>query len=252
MRILSNKHNQNITKARYLGYFRDSEYIGYRHTIWTRKAIWCHSVSSNEQVHYILVLAHKYFLPSHWAAVLTPTYPLPVPSGYLITLHQSVPQNLSHMWLSTFQIGAAHFRSVKADLNGKIFPYDYRARLAYVMTFDHPHAHYFHLRHPHVSYVCRLLIYTTRSVVKSWRMLVAHDSRKQKSCRLNRPLQKLRRNDRSWLWTEALSGYGFHAGTGAIWYTMNIALVSLLARVRYSWILSRETSVIQLCRGFSC
>ena len=27
---------------------------------------------------------------------------------------------------------------VKADLGGKVFPYDYRARLAYVMTFDHP------------------------------------------------------------------------------------------------------------------
>ena len=158
------------------------------------------------------------------------------------------------MWLSTFQIGAAHFHSVKADLDGEIFAYDYRAWRAYVMTFHHPHAHYLHLRHPHVSYVCRLLIYTTRSVVKSWRMLVAHDSRKQKqkSCRLNRPLQKSRRNHRSWLWTEAQSGYGFHAGTGAIWYTVNIALVSLLARVRYSWSLSREASVIQFCRGFSC
>ena len=57
------------------------------------------------------------------------------------------------------------------------------------MTFDHPHAHNFHLRHPHVSYGCRGLIYTTRSDVKSWRMLVAHDSRKQKSYRLNRPLE---------------------------------------------------------------
>ena len=40
---------------------------------------------------------------------------------------------------------------VKADLGGKVFPYDYRARLAYVMTFDHPNAHTFHLLHPHVS-----------------------------------------------------------------------------------------------------
>ena len=42
------------------------------------------------------------------------------------------------------------------------------------------------------SLMCRTivvgLIYTTRSTVKSWRMLVAHDSRKQKSYRLNRPL----------------------------------------------------------------
>ena len=37
---------------------------------------------------------------------------------------------------------------LKADL-------DYRARLAYVMTFDHPHAHNFHLRYPQVSYECR-------------------------------------------------------------------------------------------------
>jgi len=79
------------------GYSRDSEYIGYRHTISTRKGIRYHSVSSNEQVHYILVLTHKYFLPSQWAAVLAPTYPLPVPSEYLITLHQSVAQNLSHI-----------------------------------------------------------------------------------------------------------------------------------------------------------
>ena len=41
---------------------------------------------------------------------------------------------------------------VKADLGGKVFPYDYRARLAYVMTFDHPNAHTFHLLHPHVSW----------------------------------------------------------------------------------------------------
>ena len=217
MRILSNKHNLNIANTRFRGYSRDSEHIGYRHTISTRKGIWYHSVSSNEQVHYILVLIHKYLLPSQWAAVLAPTYPLPVPSEYLITLHQSVAQNLSRMWRFTIEISAAQFRFVKADLDGKIFVYDYRAWGAYVMTFDHPHAHYFHLRHPHVSYVCRLLIYTTRSVVKSWRMLVAHDSRKQKSCRLNRPFQKSRRNHRSWLWTQAQSGYGFHAGTGAIW-----------------------------------
>ena len=44
---------------------------------------------------------------------------------------------------------------VKADLDGTSFAYDYRARLAYVMTFDHPHAHNFFIRHPHVSYGCR-------------------------------------------------------------------------------------------------
>ena len=35
-------------------------------------------------------------------------------------------------------------------------------------------------------------IYTTRSVVKSWRMLVAHNSRNQTSYRLNRPWYKQR------------------------------------------------------------
>ena len=44
---------------------------------------------------------------------------------------------------------------VKADLDGTIFTYDYRARLAYAMTFDQPHAHNFLIRHPHVSYGCR-------------------------------------------------------------------------------------------------
>ena len=29
-------------------------------------------------------------------------------------------------------------KPVKADLDGTIFAYDYRARLTYVMTFDHP------------------------------------------------------------------------------------------------------------------
>ena len=41
-------------------------------------------------------------------------------------------------------------RTLKADLDGTISAYDYRERLAYVMAFDHSHAHNFHLRHPHV------------------------------------------------------------------------------------------------------
>ena len=46
--------------------------------------------------------------------------------------------------------------SAMPDLDGTIFAYDYRARLAYVMIFDHrPHVHNFHLRHPHESYGCR-------------------------------------------------------------------------------------------------
>ena len=50
-----------------------------------------------------------------------------------------------------------------------------------------------------VSYDCLGLIYTTRrrSVGKSWRMLVAHNSRKQTSYRLNRPwcIQQTQRSD---------------------------------------------------------
>ena len=67
---------------------------------------------------------------------------------------------------------------VKADLHGTSFAYDYRARLAYVMTFDHPHAHNFLIRRPYVSYDCR-------GSYLSWRMLVALDSHKQKSYPLN-------------------------------------------------------------------
>ena len=37
---------------------------------------------------------------------------------------------------------------IKADLDGTIFAYNYSGRLAYIMTFDHPQAHDFHLRHP--------------------------------------------------------------------------------------------------------
>ena len=65
-----------------------------------------------------------------------------------------------------------------ADLDGTILAYDYRAQLAYVMTLDHTHVHNFHSPHPQR---------VVRSVVKSWCMLDAHDSRKQKSYRLNRP-----------------------------------------------------------------
>ena len=46
---------------------------------------------------------------------------------------------------------------LKADLDSAIFAYDRTIceRLAYVMTFDHPHAHNFHLRRPNVSYGSR-------------------------------------------------------------------------------------------------
>ena len=40
---------------------------------------------------------------------------------------------------------------IYADLDGTIFAYNYHAGLACVMTFDNPHAHGFHLRHPKIS-----------------------------------------------------------------------------------------------------
>ena len=71
----------------------------------------------------------------------------------------------------------------KADLDGTSFAYDYRVRLAYVMDFWPSTRAQFSRT---TSTMCRV-IYPTPSVVKSWRMLVAHDSRKQNSHRLNRP-----------------------------------------------------------------
>ena len=67
-------------------------------------------------------------------------------------------------------------RSLKADLDGTIFR-DYRARLAYVMTFDHLH----------MSYGCRGSNLDDKIWREVMRTLVAHDSRKQKSYRPNRP-----------------------------------------------------------------
>ena len=58
-----------------------------------------------------------------------------------------------HKWnghLEIFSLPQA-MENVKADLDGSIFAYNYRAGLTYVMTFDHQHAHDFHLRHPKIS-----------------------------------------------------------------------------------------------------
>lgn len=52
-------------------------------------------------------------------------------------------------------------------LQNLIFAHNYRAQLAYVMAFDHPHAHNFHVQHARVSYECHVLIYKKQSVVKS-------------------------------------------------------------------------------------
>ena len=65
------------------------------------------------------------------------------------------------------------------DLDDTIFAYDYRARLACTMTSRQIVRHVVDV----VSENCAR-VYGP----KSWRMLVAHDGRKQKSYRLNRPL----------------------------------------------------------------
>ena len=53
-----------------------------------------------------------YSLPSQWVLFLFPGYSLPLGTKYLLTLHQSVAQNLSDMCHSTSEIGAALLRSV--------------------------------------------------------------------------------------------------------------------------------------------
>ena len=73
---------------------------------------------------------------------------------------------------------------LKVDLDGTI-----RTQLAYINTFDHPHAHNFHLTSTMCCTNVAGLIYTTRSVVKSQCMLVVHVSCTQKSFRLYWPLE---------------------------------------------------------------
>ena len=63
-------------------------------------------------VNWIPFLAPQYILPSQWISVVAPTYSLPLRSEYLFTLRQTVAQNLSDIWRSTLEIGAAHLRSV--------------------------------------------------------------------------------------------------------------------------------------------
>ena len=69
----------------------------------------------------------------------------------------------------------------KADfVHGTIFAYNYRARI---------HQDFRQSIRAQFSLTTNVVgpIYTTRSVVKSWRMLIAQDSRNQKLHRLNRP-----------------------------------------------------------------
>ena len=57
---------------------------------------------------------------------------------------------------------------VKADLDGTIFTYDYRARLAYAMTFDPIHTRTIFSYDVHMGRAIVMgLIYTTLSVAKS-------------------------------------------------------------------------------------
>ena len=53
-----------------------------------------------------------YSLSSQWVLFLFPSYSLPLRTKYLLTLHQTVAQNLSDMCRSTSEIGAALLRSV--------------------------------------------------------------------------------------------------------------------------------------------
>ena len=57
---------------------------------------------------------------------------------------------------------------IKADLDGTIFAYNYRARLAYIMTFDHPQAHDFHLRHPNKILQAMLRKWPTSGSCRPW------------------------------------------------------------------------------------
>ena len=82
-------------------------------------------------MNYVPVLTPEYLLPSQWILVLAPTYSLPVQSEYLLTLHQSVAQNLSDMRRSTSEIGAAQLRSVTEIAPKSPFLYVNRSPIRY-------------------------------------------------------------------------------------------------------------------------
>lgn len=81
----------------------------------------------------------------------------------------------------------------KVKFDGTIFTYDYHVRVAYVTTFDHPQTQNFYLQHPRTMCLTNVvgLNYMTRSVMKSWQMLVVYNSCKQKSYHLNNDLNAL-------------------------------------------------------------
>ena len=89
-----------------------------------------------------------------------------------------------------------NYSNIKADLDGTNFAYDYRARLAYVVTFDHPHSQIFTYDIQNVSYECRWsnlhdrhdVSWSHDSCWKKKALASRHDGRKQNSYCLNRPL----------------------------------------------------------------
>ena len=90
---------------------------------------------------------------------------------------------------------ANDFVNAKSHIDGRFRLYDFCLRLSCASGIRRlptiPTRTVFTYDINNVSYeCCGSNIYTTRSVVKSWRMLVAHDSRKQKSYRLNRLLER--------------------------------------------------------------
>ena len=121
--------------------------------MWEKDPLKSISKSAGETVH-----TPKYLLPSQWIPVLAPTYSLPVQSEYLLIppqsprgfsalarlyylatktamlrrliLHQSVAPNLSDMWRSTSEMGAARLRSV-TEIAPKPFVYVNRSPIRY-------------------------------------------------------------------------------------------------------------------------
>ena len=67
--------------------------------------VWCTKLQSS--------LLNIYFLLSGLQSSLLPVYFRDGPNRSVFTLHHSKTQTLSHMWWSTFEIGAAQLRSVK-------------------------------------------------------------------------------------------------------------------------------------------
>ena len=69
---------------------------------------------------------------SHWTLVLAPTYFFPPWSYYLLTLHQSLEQNLSNTWCSTFEISVVQlWATTEIMLIKSLFKCVNRSRIQY-------------------------------------------------------------------------------------------------------------------------